>query len=67
MNRIKEKIKSMERPCFPFIPSKDLYEKTGINRKRFGLIMMDRIEPTFTELKAISAYFNIPLSEIITD
>jgi len=65
MTKILEKLKNLEKPCFHFKPTKELYDFTGINRKRFGLIISGRIEPTFKEIKSIADFFKMEVSEFI--
>lgn len=48
---------------FPFRPNQKFYETTGINRKRWGLIYSEKLEPTITEVDRISKYFGIPIIE----
>lgn len=60
-------IKSMERPNFPFVPNQILYTKTGIRRKRFGMILRDEVSPTIAEINAIAKYFEVPVSQLIEE
>lgn len=65
MNQIAQFIKSQERPSFPFVPSMELYLKTGIGRKRFAQIYRGEVSPTLDEITALANYFNAPFSELI--
>ena len=65
MKNISKIIKSNEKRCFKFQPDAKFYKEVGINRKRWGLIFRDEIEPTIIELKAIALYFEIELTELI--
>ncbi len=47
---------------FPFRPSPQFYQATGINRKRWGLIYIGKIEPTISEVDKLSKYFGIPVT-----
>jgi hypothetical protein len=65
MTKLLEKIKNLEKPCFPFVPSKEVYQFTGINRKRFGLIIAGKIDPTFKEIRLIADFFKLDYNEFI--
>lgn len=45
-----------------FRPSPDFYTATMINRKRWGLIYMGKIEPTISEVDRLAKYFGIPVT-----
>lgn len=47
---------------FPFRPSQQFYQSTGINRKRWGLIYAGKLDPTVTEVDKLSRYFGIPVT-----
>ncbi len=49
-----------------FKPSKEVYKATGLNPKRFGMILSGKISPTLAEMKSICDFFGIPLTEIIS-
>jgi hypothetical protein len=67
MSKIKEAI---EKACkipsdMELKPQRTLYEKIGINQKRFGQILKGTAKPFSDELKAISTHFNIPITELV--
>jgi hypothetical protein len=45
-----------------FRPNPDFYTTTMINRKRWGLIYVGKIEPTISEVDRLSKYFGIPVT-----
>ena len=50
----------------PFRPTRDMfYRKVGINQKRYGQILRGEKEPVISEIKNLSQFFNIPVSELI--
>ena len=46
-------------PNVDFKPKRDFYKEIGINKHRFAKIMKGIIDPTRSELHAISMYFQI--------
>lgn len=44
-----------------FKPNKEFYQKTGINKKRWGQLYRGEKSPVQEELKSISDYFDIPI------
>ncbi len=67
MSKLYDLIKKKERPCFPFVPGEAVYTATGINRKRFGMILSGQTEPKVAEAKAILNFFDIPTTEFFND
>lgn len=61
MSKIKTAIeKALNLPTdLDFKPKKELYEKLGINQKRFGQLMKGTAVANVTEIKAIAAHFKI--------
>ena len=48
-----------------FKPNPIFYQKVGINHKRFFQLVRGDKEPMTTEIKNLSQFFNIPVSELI--
>ena len=49
-----------------FKPSTErFYTKVNINQKRFGQLLRGDKEPVSSELKALSEFFNVPITELI--
>lgn len=65
MNQLSQFLKTQEKPDFPFVPSLNLYFKTGIGRKRFHQILRNEASPTLAEIEAIAKYFNVAESELL--
>ncbi|PKP22711.1 MAG: hypothetical protein CVU05_02730 [Bacteroidetes bacterium HGW-Bacteroidetes-21] len=64
-NKIHDFIKSMEKKNFPFKPDTDFYNKVGIKRKRWAMILRSEVSPTVKEVNAIAKYFNVQITELI--
>jgi len=62
---IAEIIYSVLPPNVGFKPNNGFYGQIGINKHRFAKIMKGEIDPTRTELYAISSYFKIPSNKLI--
>ncbi len=45
-----------------FKPNKSFYEKTGINKKRWGQLYRGDKSPIQEELQSIANYFSIPIT-----
>ncbi len=45
-------------------PNPIFYEKTGINHKRFGQLLRGEKELLTSELKSLSDFFQIPITEL---
>lgn len=45
-----------------FKPNKEFYQKTGINKKRWGQLYRGEKSPIQEELQSISNYFSIPIT-----
>ena len=67
MNQVANFIKSMEKPNFPFTPSSELYKRTGIRQRRFGMILRNQISPTLVEINAIAKYFGVSINNLISE
>jgi hypothetical protein len=65
MNKISSIIRSRETNFFKFIPDKAFYEKTGIGRKRWGMIVRGEKSPTIEETKKLAEIFELTISELI--
>jgi|GEM_PF-2659241 len=52
-------------PNVSFKPNIGFYNEIGINKHRFAKIMKGEIDPTRTELHAISKYFKIPSNQLV--
>lgn len=65
MNKIESLIKSKEQYSLVFKPNEMFYVSVGINRKRWGQIYRGEFSPTVKELKAVAAYFEIEVTELI--
>jgi hypothetical protein len=49
----------------PFKPTVKLfYQKVNINQKRFGQLLRGEKEPVTSELKALSSFFNVPITNL---
>ena len=48
-----------------FKPNPIFYKKVGINHKRFAMLLRGSKEPVTSELKALSEFFNVPITELI--
>ena len=49
-----------------FKPNPIFYKKVGINHKRFGQLLRGDKEPVTSELKALSEFFKVPITELIS-
>lgn len=67
MNKIKEVIQSNETDAYSFHPKKAFYERIGINRKRFGLLLRNEKEATINELQRLAVFFGTSLNELIDE
>ena len=65
MNRIADFIKSNEKKNYPFVPNHEFYDKTGIKRKRWGMIFRNEVSPTLKEVEAIANYFEANVKDLI--
>jgi hypothetical protein len=45
-----------------FKPNRKFYESVGINSKRWGMLYRGDLEPTQSEIQALSEYFDIPVT-----
>lgn len=61
---INESLKSVMLPNTEFKPNTMFYSTIGINKHRFAKIMRNEVEPTRTEIKALSDYFKINLKDL---
>ena len=41
------------------------YNRTGINQKRWGMLMAGKLKPNSDEIKNISEVFKVPVNELI--
>lgn len=67
MNKIQNVIKGKETEVFKFVPNRPFYAKIGINRKRFGLIMRNELQPTYSELQSLAKYFEVELNTLVEE
>lgn len=65
MNNIKEFIKHQEHGCFIFKPNSTFYNKVGIKRKRWAMILRKEVSPTIDEIGKIATYFNTSIEQLI--
>ena len=65
MTAIEEIIKKREVDYLVFKPDKSFYQKVRVNQKRWGQIYRGEAEPIASELKAIAAFFNVEVTEIM--
>jgi hypothetical protein len=49
-----------------FRPKKEFYEKTQINKKRWGLLYRGKLEAKQSELQSLSKYFGISVDAFFT-
>ena len=50
----------------PFKPTPErFYRRVNINQKRFGQLLRGDKEPVTSELKALSEFFQVPITELI--
>lgn len=66
MNKIESIIKRKETEILKFKPANDLYQKIGINKKRFWQLVRGEKSPTFDEMKIIADLFEIEITELIS-
>lgn len=52
-----------------FKPNKDTYIITGINRKRFGMLLKNKnvIPIKVIEIESLSKFFKVPISDFFQD
>lgn len=50
-----------------FNPTKVFYENMEINRIRFWQLVKGKQEPKASEILALSKFFNVPVSQLITN
>ena len=63
---IKQAVQNFEdRNLTKFKPTKKFYETTKINRIRFGQLVEGKKQMYVSELKALSEFFNVPVTELI--
>ena len=63
---IKQAVQNFEdRNLTKFKPTKKFYETTKINRIRFGQLVEGKKQMYVSELKALSEFFNVPITELI--
>ena len=63
---IKQAVQNFEdRNLTKFKPTKKFYETTKINRIRFGQLVEGKKQMYASELKALSEFFNVPITELI--
>ena len=65
MTAIEEIIKKREVDYLVFKPDKSFYQKIKVNQKRWGQICRGEAEPIASELKAIAAFFNVDVHDLI--
>lgn len=65
MNTIKKIIDELETEVLKFRPPASFYEKIGINKKRFWLLVRNEKPATVDELQAIANYFKVTFWELI--
>ena len=65
MNNIPNLIKNLAPSGFILQPTKQFYETISINRKRWGQIMRNEVQPDLKELHSIANYFEIPIIDLI--
>lgn len=52
-------------PFFAFKPNQEFYQKTGINRKRWGALFRGEVSPTLEEITRLSMVLRIPIERFI--
>ena len=63
---IKQAVQNFEdRNLTKFKPTKKFYETTNINSIRFGQLVEGKKQMYASELKALSEFFNVPVTELI--
>lgn len=65
MNRISEIISTKTNDAFKFFPNKNFYKTIQISQKRFGLLMRNEKEATYSELIRVANYFNVKIEDLI--
>lgn len=65
MTKLSSIIKDVEGEFYKFIPNKAFYELTGINRKRWGMLVRGEKDPTLKEAKLLSDFFNISIVQLL--
>ncbi len=53
-----------QRFCSIFKPAKPFYEKVGINHKRFALLVRGKLPLQSHELKTLSDFFQVPITDL---
>jgi hypothetical protein len=64
-NKIRIRIKEIEKKGFRFAPGRSFFIEIGIGQKRWGQLMRNEKPITTDELSKISTYFNIPVYQLI--
>lgn len=67
MQKIEEIIKHREEQGFRLVKNTNFYSKVGINRRRWEQLMRKEKDPTLSELRRISKYFGVSISELIEE
>ena len=63
---LKEAVQNFEdKNLTKFKPTKQFYERTKINRIRFSQLVDGKKQMFATELKALSDFFQVPITELI--
>ncbi|MEI6138284.1 MAG: helix-turn-helix transcriptional regulator [Mariniphaga sp.] len=65
MNTIESFIRDKQKDNFTFKPDQKFYETVKINQKRWGQIYRGEVSPSIEEVKSISTFFNVPITEFI--
>ena len=65
MEAIQKLIKQKEDKNFQFSPNRKFYETIHIGQKRWGQLYRGEVSPTIDELKALSEFFEVPVTELI--
>lgn len=65
MSALNSIIKDKEGEFYRFKPNQTFYELTGINRKRWGMLVRGEKEPTLKEANVLAEFFNVTLTEML--
>jgi hypothetical protein len=63
---INQLITNKETNAFRFKPNMAFFKEIGINRKRFYMILKKETDPTLSELRTISKYFDVNITELVS-
>ncbi len=66
-NKIKDFIKTKETKCFRFVPNKEFYKTIGINSKRWGMVLKNKAQPTYSQMKLIAKYLETDANNLETE